>query len=149
MRNRVRRPPETLAAAVQRVMTAAPSARHRAEDVAAAVGVSQFHLARVFRAETGTSLHQYLLRIRMERALTRLGEGERHLSRLALELGFSSHSHFSTVFRRHFGESPARARAAMRSTREEFSERARGGEQRALVESAEAEQQTLLPGRRD
>jgi len=128
---------------VKQVMTAAPWAQHRAEDVAAAVGVSQFHLARVFRAETGTSLHQYLLRIRMERALTRLGEGERQLSRLALELGFSSHSHFSAVFRRHFGESPARARAAMRSTFEHPAQRARGSEQCALVEPAEPEQKPL------
>jgi AraC family transcriptional regulator len=104
-----------LAAAVQRVLDAAPNAPHRIEDLAAEFGVSPFHLSRVFRAETGTSLHQYVLRVRMQQALSRLHDGEAQLSRLALELGFSSHSHFSTVFRRHFGESPNQVRAAFRS----------------------------------
>ncbi|HJQ39538.1 MAG TPA: helix-turn-helix transcriptional regulator, partial [Thermoanaerobaculia bacterium] len=90
---------------------ATPSAAHRIHDIAAECGVSPFHLARVFKAETGISVHQYLLRIRMEQALSRLRDGETQLSRLALDLGFSSHSHFSTSFRRHFGESPAGVRA--------------------------------------
>lgn len=101
-----------LAVAVQSALMAAPNAPHRIADVAAELGVSPFHLARVFRAETGTTVHQYLLRIRMKQALSRLHAGEPHLSRLALDLGFSSHSHFTETFRRHFGESPARLRAA-------------------------------------
>ena len=103
-----------LAEAVQRALMATPSAPHRIPDVAAELGVSPFHLSRVFRAETGTTVHQYLLRIRMKQALSRLHEGEPHLSRLALDLGFSSHSHFTETFRRHFGESPAQVRAALR-----------------------------------
>lgn len=103
-----------LAEAVQRALTAAPSAAHRIQDVAAEFGVSPFHLSRVFRAETGISVHQYLLRIRMKEALSRLHAGEPLLSRLALDLGFSSHSHFTETFRRHFGESPAQVRAASR-----------------------------------
>jgi len=111
MTYRVRRSRSALAAAVKGVIDAAPSAPHRIHDVAAEFGVSPFHLSRVFRAETGISVHQYLLRIRMQQALSRLHDGEAHLSRLALDLGFSSHSHFSTIFRRHFGESPAQVRA--------------------------------------
>ena len=38
--------------------------------------------------------------------LHRLDQGERTLSALALDLGFSSHSHFTTAFRRHFGVTP-------------------------------------------
>src|SRR5436853_7204404 len=87
--------------AVHATLTAAPHAAHRLHAVAKQVGVSPFHLARRFRSETGLTLHQYLLRIRMERALARLVDGEAQLSRLAFDLGFSSHSHFSTVFRRH------------------------------------------------
>ena len=94
---------------------AAPSAPHRIQDMAAEFGVSPFHLARIFRFETGFSVHQYLLQIRMNEALSRLHAGEPQLSRLALDLGFSSHSHFSETFRRHFGESPAQVRAALRS----------------------------------
>lgn len=124
-----------LAEAVKRFLNATPSAPHRIEDVAAEFRVSPFHLSRVFRAETGISVHQYLLRIRMEQALSRLHDGEAHLSRLALELGFSSHSHFSTVFRRHFGESPAQVRAAFRFPVLALEQRARL--RTILVETAE------------
>jgi AraC-like DNA-binding protein len=36
------------------------------------------------------------------------------LARLALDLGFSSHSHFTTAFRRRYGDTPAQARARIR-----------------------------------
>jgi AraC-like DNA-binding protein len=116
MTHRKRRNRRALAEAVKRVIDAAPSAPHRIQHMAAELGVSPFHLSRVFRAEAGISVHQYLLRIRMQQALSKLHAGEAQLSRLALDLGFSSHSHFSTMFRRHFGESPAQVRAAL-STR--------------------------------
>jgi len=102
-----------LAEALRTALDAAPSAPHRIEKVAAELGVSRFHLSRVFTAETGISPHQYLLRVRMTQALSRLSRGEPHLSRLALDLGFSSHSHFSMAFRRHFGESQAQVRASL------------------------------------
>ena len=109
-----RRTRRALAAAVEQIIVAAPSAPHRIQDLADRLGVSPFQLSRFFRAETGASVHQYLLRIRMAHALARLEEGEEDLSRLALDLGFSSHSHFSEVFRRHFGQSPSRVRAGLR-----------------------------------
>jgi AraC-like DNA-binding protein len=36
------------------------------------------------------------------------------LAQLALDLGFSSHSHFTTAFRHRFGETPAHFRARIR-----------------------------------
>jgi AraC-like DNA-binding protein len=107
------RRPRTSVEAVKRLIVGTPSAPHHLRDLATDVGVSPFHLARIFRADTGESPHQYLLRIRMDRALSRLSLGESDLSRLAHDLGFSSHSHFSTVFRRHFGDTPARVRASL------------------------------------
>lgn len=78
--------------------------------IARAVHSSPFHLARVFRAHSGLSLHQYRHRLRLREALRRLAEGETDLSALALELGFSSHSHLSDAFRAAFGLSPSQAR---------------------------------------
>jgi AraC-like DNA-binding protein len=43
-------------------------------------------------------------------ALERLDAGERDLTRLALDLGYSSHSHFTDAFRRSFGVTPSTAR---------------------------------------
>ena len=101
-----------LATAARALMEATPGAPHRIRDLATALGVSPFHLAHVFRAVTGLSIHQYLLRVRMQAALARLETGEANLSRLALDLGFSSHSHFTAVFRRYLGASPAAVRGA-------------------------------------
>ncbi|MBP0644825.1 helix-turn-helix domain-containing protein, partial [Mycobacterium tuberculosis] len=60
----------------------------------------------VFRRVEGLPLHQYLLRLRLARALDRLA-GVEDLSQLAFELGFSSHSHFTATFRQVYGRSPA------------------------------------------
>jgi AraC-like DNA-binding protein len=79
-------------------------------DVAHQVGVSPFHLARRFKAVNGTGLHAHRTRLRMALALARLRDGERDLTALALDLGYSSHSHFTAVFRAHFRHAPRHAR---------------------------------------
>jgi AraC family transcriptional regulator len=76
-------------------------------DVAARLGVSPFHLARVFRSRTGFSLHQYRTQLRLRLALERLPESAGALTSLAFELGFASHSHFTDTFRREFGIAPS------------------------------------------
>ena len=58
-------------------------------------------------------LHAYLTQLRLARALTELPHAD-DLTGLALELGFSSHSHFSARFRRAFGVSPSRFRQSCR-----------------------------------
>ena len=88
------------------VLAAAPGRPHTLAAIARQVHSSPFHLTRTFREVLGTPLHQYLLRLRLTLALHRLDQGERTLSALALDLGFSSHSHFTTAFRRHFGVTP-------------------------------------------
>jgi AraC-like DNA-binding protein len=90
------------------------------DDVARAAGASPFHLARIFQQRTGAPVHRYLTRLRLRASLDRLAEGADDLTALALELGFSSHSHFSDAFRREFGCAPSDARraAGQRSFRE-------------------------------
>jgi AraC family transcriptional regulator len=80
------------------------------EEVARAVHASAFHLARVFRERTGLPIHRYLTRLRLRAALEWLAEGSRDLTALALELGFSSHSHFTSAFRAEFGQTPSAIR---------------------------------------
>ena len=81
------------------------------EDVAEAIAVSPFHLARIFQAQTGVPLHRYLMQLRLRVALERLGEGNCDLTELALELGYSSHSHFTDAFKREFGRTPSEEKA--------------------------------------
>lgn len=102
-----------LAFQAQSAMSAEPQARHALDDLARALSTSPFHLAHVFRSEIGVSLHQYLVQLRLVRALEQLREGARDLSKLALDLGFSHHSHFSAQFRRAIGHSPRDARVML------------------------------------
>jgi AraC-like DNA-binding protein len=78
--------------------------------IAGALGCSVFHLCRSFRRATGLTLHAYRDDVRLRAALERLEQGERDLSRLALDAGYSSHSHFTAAFRRSFGTPPSAAR---------------------------------------
>ena len=81
----------------------------RLKDVAREVGLSSFHLCRAFRAVTGSSLHAYRNQMRLRSALERLTDGC-DITGVALDLGYSSHSHFTDAFRRLFGTTPSRAR---------------------------------------
>ena len=78
--------------------------------IAAALDCSVFHLCRSFRRATGLTLHDYRNQVRLRLALERLEQGERDLTRLGLDLGYSSHSHFTAAFRRSFGTPPSDAR---------------------------------------
>jgi len=83
--------------------------------LAARLGCSPFHLARVFRRAFGLSLTDYRTRLRLSLALERLAAGTEDLAALACELGFSHHSHFGAAFRRHVGLTPAVARERLRA----------------------------------
>jgi AraC-like DNA-binding protein len=82
------------------------------DEIARAVHVSPFHFARVFQQNTGIPVHRYLTRLRLRAALDRLIGGADDLTALALELGFSSHSHFTDAFRGEFGRPPSAVREA-------------------------------------
>ena len=79
-------------------------------DLARAVHISPFHLARIFQQHTQIPIHRYLTRLRLRASLEHLAEGAGDLTALALELGFASHSHFTGAFRREFGCAPSTAR---------------------------------------
>lgn len=75
--------------------------------LAGRVGVSPFHLCRVFRRHTGQSLHAYRTELRLRWALERLQDTAGGVTAVALEAGFSSHSHFTAAFRRAFALTPS------------------------------------------
>jgi AraC-like DNA-binding protein len=78
-------------------------------ELSAAVGVSPFHLCRVFRRETGYSIHRYRTELRLRWSLQPLADGVDILT-VALAAGFSHHSHFTTAFRTTFGLRPSEFR---------------------------------------
>ncbi|WP_441237713.1 helix-turn-helix domain-containing protein [Bradyrhizobium sp. 930_D9_N1_4] len=86
-------------------------------ELANVAGLSRMHFAAQFRAATGYRPREYLLNHRIEHAKTLLATTERPLAEIALAVGFSTQAHFSTVFKRISGESPARWRLASKAAR--------------------------------
>lgn len=74
-------------------------------DVAGKIKVSQFHLLRMFKQQTGVSPHQFRIGVRISKAKILLRK-EMPLVEVALETGFSDQSHFSNTFKRHAGVTP-------------------------------------------
>ncbi len=85
--------------------------------IAREVGMSVYHLCRMFRRATGTTLHQYRQDLRLRWSLGEVIESGRPLVDIALDAGFSSHSHFTNSFRRQFAQTPSRVRAHGRRPR--------------------------------
>lgn len=79
--------------------------------LARAAGLSRMHFAAQFRLSTGLTPHDYVLRERVRKAQQILSETRISLVQTALSLGFQTQAHFSTVFRRVVGDTPARWRA--------------------------------------
>jgi AraC family transcriptional regulator len=78
-------------------------------EIAAEVRGSPVYLTQVFQQVEGLPLYRYQLRLRLARALDLLAQYD-DLTDLGLELGFSSHSHFSAAFREAYGRSPSEFR---------------------------------------
>jgi AraC family transcriptional regulator len=91
------------------VLTSDLARRWTLADIAAEVRVSPVYLTQVFQQVEGLPLYRYQLRMRLARALNLLSECN-DLTALALELGFSSHSHFSAAFHQMYGEPPSKFR---------------------------------------
>lgn len=108
---RRRRAEQARAAAV--ALAARPGEGWSLDALSRQVHSSPFHLARSFRSELGEPVHQYLLRMRLNRALEAVLDSGEALTDLALRLGFATPSHFTAAFRRHYGQTPT----ALRQTR--------------------------------
>lgn len=100
----------SIAEAVRRFLVARLAEPTSLEAIGRAVGVSPFHLCRIFRAVTGTTVTRYRHRLRLRAALERVACADADLSAVALDYGYSSHSHFTAAFRREFGLTPSQFR---------------------------------------
>jgi AraC family transcriptional regulator len=96
------------------VLAADLARRWTLRELGAELGHSPVYLTQVFRHVEGLPLYRYHLRLRLTRALDRLADCD-DLTGLGLDLGFSSHSHFTTAFRQMYGQSPSAFRTVARS----------------------------------
>jgi AraC-like DNA-binding protein len=101
--------PEPQAPTIQalcRQVQAEPGKSWTTTVAAAQLNVSERTLLRHFREQTGMAFSEWVRRARLMEALNRLAQGQSVL-RVALDLGYESHSAFSAMFRRTLGVSPS------------------------------------------
>jgi AraC-like DNA-binding protein len=82
-------------------------------EIAAEVRVSPVYLTQVFQQVEAMPLYRYHLRLRLARSLDLLVQYE-DLTTLSMDLGFSSHSHFTSAFRQTYGRTPMEFRRSVR-----------------------------------
>jgi AraC-like DNA-binding protein len=85
--------------------------------LARSIGTSVFHLCRVFREYSGSTLHRYRSDLRMRRSLELLDDAGDDILEIAVTLGYSGHSHFTGAFHRAFGMTPSQYRDSSRNQR--------------------------------
>jgi AraC-like DNA-binding protein len=94
--------------------------KHKTEEislaeVAKAAGASVFHFCKVFHRATGLTFTDYVARIRLEDARTRLLNPNLRVSEIAYDVGFQSLTQFNRTFKRVFGQSPTEFRGSLSS----------------------------------
>jgi AraC family transcriptional regulator len=75
-------------------------------ELAQAADMSDFHFSRLFRKATGQAPSQYFIQLRMDKARRLLLNSPMSIIDIALEVGYSSPSHFAHLFKRHAGVTP-------------------------------------------
>ena len=93
------------------------SSRLTISTLAKSLNVSKRYLETRFKTATGTTIHDKLLQLRLERAKVLLKENNRTIAEIAEACGFCSPSHFSSFFRRHAGCRPMEYKEARGGTR--------------------------------
>jgi AraC family transcriptional regulator len=100
---------------VEGILANGANPKVRLGEISQVVGLSPSHLAATFKKVERTTVHQYLVNLRLRRAASLLA-GCDDLTTLALNLGFASQSHFSNSFRRWAGCTPGKFRARLRAS---------------------------------
>jgi len=70
------------------------------------VGISRAQLHRKMKEITGISAGEFIRNLRLEQAGRLIREGKINVTQVAYTVGFNNQSHFSTLFKRHYGMSP-------------------------------------------
>jgi len=84
--------------------------RLNVNELAAQVGLSRRQLHRLFRRETGKTPTEMLMQRRLERAYSLVLHSHLPLALVSSAVGFSSQSHLTTCYRKHYGTTPAEHR---------------------------------------
>ena len=90
------------------------------DDVAAALFLNKDYIAHVFKEETGHSLMQYVISLRINQAKLLLSETNRSITDIAVACGYADFTYFSKQFKQHANMSPSRFRKESRERKEQI-----------------------------
>lgn len=75
-------------------------------DAAADAGISESHLCRLLRSETGETFVNILNKIRIQKALELIQSGGYKVYEVAETVGFSNYAYFYQIFKKITGRAP-------------------------------------------
>ena len=87
---------------------------YSSEQVAKMANLSTYHFIRVFKQQTGKTPYEYLVDIKMEKAMEMLKNRNISITDICFSCGFTNHSHFTTTFKKRIGVTPTDYRAAIK-----------------------------------
>lgn len=74
------------------------------------VGFSKFYISRLFKQHIGTTIMDYLIGVRMDRAKTLLVQSEQSIKQISYSIGYSDPNYFTWSFKKYVGVSPVKYR---------------------------------------
>ncbi len=79
-------------------------------DIASYVGISQAQLSESFKKDLGCTVSEYIMNQKLEKAAIYLKFSEYSITEISSLLSFATQSHFTEVFRKHYGKTPKKYR---------------------------------------
>ena len=76
--------------------------------MALVTNTNEKYLQRLFKAETGMSIYQYVSKLRMDAAITLLGASNYNINEIAEYVGYNDRKRFTEIFKKRFGVSPSK-----------------------------------------
>jgi len=79
-------------------------------EIAQALNYHSYYLNKIFKAQTGISIHQYIIKKRLEKAVQLLRDTNKSIDEIANLCGFVDQRHFSSLFTKKIGCTPSQTR---------------------------------------
>ncbi len=90
------------------------------DDISEAISVNKTMISRIFKNKTGTSIGDYILKLRMQEAVRLINDGEK-ISDIYQKVGYNSYRHFAKMFNKYIGCSPNDYRKKMLDDKDIYS----------------------------
>lgn len=92
---------------IEIIQNAIEDVNFNAEELAQLLGISQRQLYRKLKGITGSTVHEFIIKVKMNQAEELLKNSNLNIAQIAYKVGFSEPSNFSRTFSKHFGCSPS------------------------------------------